>query len=46
MKYDKKRKKKVKASEFKSLMPLSIIKYLIEQKWQEERTKRTTFRSN
>ena len=36
MKYDKKRKKKVKSSEFKSLMPLSIIKSLIElKKWQE-----------
>ena len=43
MKYDKKRKKKVRACEFKALMPLSVIKYLIKQKEQEERFENEQF---
>lgn len=36
MKWDSKRKKRVKSSEFKSFMPLSVIKHLVVQKQAEE----------
>lgn len=36
MKMDKNRKKRVKASPFKSLMPLEVIKHLVAQKEQDE----------
>jgi len=36
MKYDNKRKKRVKASEFKSLLPLAVIKKLVAKKKADE----------